>query len=81
MVLYFSHATGKSLYKACVTFFIPKFLDKTFKVDSSWHNVLTINVNVKPEWRSLYKPPLIIRAGYLQCRVLHGAVAVNAFKY
>ncbi len=35
--------------------------------------------STKPEWRSLYKPPLTKRTGDLQWRILNGAVAVNAF--
>lgn len=40
---------------------------------------LKLDQCTKPEWRSLYKPPLTKRAGDLQWRFLHGAVAVNAF--
>ena len=32
-----------------------------------------------PQWRILYKPPLKKRTGDLQWRILHGAVASNAF--
>ncbi len=38
-----------------------------------------MNSDVKPEWRSLYKPPLSKRVGDIQWRVLHGAIAVNSF--
>lgn len=38
-----------------------------------------LDENVKPEWRSLYKPPLSKRAGDLQWRILHGIIAVNSF--
>jgi len=34
---------------------------------------------VGPEWRSLYKPPLLKKVADLQWRVLHTAVAVNSF--
>ena len=34
---------------------------------------------VKPAWRVLYKPSLKKRTGDLQWRILHGAIAVNAF--
>lgn len=33
----------------------------------------------KPEWRSLYKPPLSKIIGNTQWRLLYGAIAVNAF--
>jgi len=32
-----------------------------------------------PQWRTLYKPPLKKRTGDLQWRILHGAIATNAF--
>lgn len=32
-----------------------------------------------PVWKVLYKPPWRKHSGDLQCRILHGAVAVNAF--
>ncbi len=38
-----------------------------------------LDETVKPEWRSLYKPPLSKRLGDLQWRVLHGIIAVNSF--
>lgn len=38
-----------------------------------------MNIDRKPEWRALYKPPLTKKTGDLQWRILHGAVAVNAF--
>lgn len=41
--------------------------------------VLGLGDEVKPEWRALYKPPLVKRVGDLQWRVLHGVIAVNAF--
>ena len=34
---------------------------------------------LKPQWRVLYKQPLAKRTGDLQWRILHGAVATNAF--
>ncbi len=34
---------------------------------------------MKPVWRVLYKQPLIKRSGDIQWRILHGALAVNAF--
>lgn len=49
------------------------------KVDTPWRKILGIEESVKPEWRSLYKPPLPKRSGDMQWRLLHGAIAVNAF--
>ncbi len=57
--------------------FNKKVLDK--RVDTPWRNVLKLSVDDKPEWRSLYKPPLSKRVGDIQWRLLHGAIAVNAF--
>lgn len=49
------------------------------KADTPWRAHLGLSDNVGPEWRALYKPPLIKRAADLQWRVLHGIIAVNAF--
>ncbi|KAI7804071.1 pol-like protein [Triplophysa rosa] len=76
-VFSFFSSTGKSLYKACVLAFSKKGLNG--KTDSPWRDVFNLDQSRKPEWRSLYKPPLTKRAGDLQWRILHGAVAVNAF--
>jgi len=73
----FFSVTGKVLYKACVLVFNKKILDD--KVDTPWRFFLKLDDNVKPEWRVLYKPPLTKRVGDIQWRVLHGAIAVNAF--
>ncbi len=56
--------------------FNEKVLDK--RVDTPWRNVLKLSDDDKPEWRSLYKPPLSKRVGDIQWRLLHGAIAVNA---
>lgn len=47
-------ATGRAFYKICVKVFNKKVLNE--KVDTSWRKVLGVEENVKPEWRSLYKP-------------------------
>ncbi len=49
------------------------------KIDTPWRSFLKVDDDVKPEWRVLYKPPLVKRVGDIQWRVLHGAIAVNAF--
>lgn len=68
---------SKVLYKCFV-----KVLNKaTLKErnDTVWREKLGLDDEVKPVWRVLYKPPIEKRTGDLQWRVLHGAVAVNAF--
>ncbi len=44
-----------------------------------WRAHLALGEEVRPEWRSLYKPPLSKRVADLQWRLLHGILAVNAF--
>lgn len=57
--------------------FNKKLFDRKF--DTPWRSVLKLGNDVKPEWRSLYKPPLSKRVGDIQWRILHGAIAVNSF--
>ncbi len=70
-------AKSKTLYSACVMAFNKKNLEN--KVDTPWRSFFGLDETVKPEWRSLYKPPLSKRLGDLQWRVLHGIIAVNSF--
>ncbi len=49
-------AKSKTLYSACVIAFNKKNLEN--KVDTPWRSFLGLDETVKPEWRSLYKPPL-----------------------
>lgn len=49
------------------------------RADTPWRAALDLTQEQGPEWRTLYKPPLTKRVGDLQWRVLHGAIAVNAF--
>lgn len=70
-------AFGKSLYALCVKSFNIKTLDK--RIDTPWRKVLMLEEGVRPQWRSLYKSPLTKKGGDLQWRILHGAIAVNAF--
>lgn len=72
-----SMVTGKQWYQACVKVFNKKSLES--RVDTPWSAALKLNSGVRPEWRALYKPPLAKRVCDLQWRILHGAVAVNAF--
>ncbi|KAK0155411.1 Transposon TX1 uncharacterized protein [Merluccius polli] len=44
-----------------------------------WRAHLALGEEVRPQWRSLYKPPLSKRVADLQWRLLHGILAVNAF--
>lgn len=70
-------ASGKVLYKLCVLVMNKKQLDK--RIDTPWRTVLQLTEEVKPQWRVFHKSPLPKRCGDLQWRILHGAVAVNAF--
>ena len=69
--------TGNQLYHACVKVFNKKGLES--RADTPWSAALKLDSGVRPEWRALYKPPLAKRVGDLQWRILHRAVAVNAF--
>ncbi len=73
--LLFEHWEG--FLQVFVINFNKKMLNK--KVDTPWRGYFKLNMDKKPEWRALYKPPLTKKTGDLQWRVLHGAVAVNAF--
>lgn len=73
----FFSCSGKTLYKYCAVIFNKRMLNK--KIDTPWRDFLQLNENTKPEWRALHKPPLTKKIGDLQWRILHGAVAVNAF--
>lgn len=77
LCLNFLSTNGKNLYKACVLVFNKKLLNN--KVDTPWRSFIKLDEEVKPEWRILYKPPLEKRVGDMQWRILHGAIAVNAF--
>lgn len=70
-------ASGRTLYKNCVKSLNRKFLDG--KTDTPWRTILHLKEDTKPEWRILYKSPLTKKVGDLQWRILHGAIAVNAF--
>jgi len=70
-------ADRKKLYQNCVKVLNKKVLNG--RVDTVWRDKLCLDHSIKPVWRVLYKPPLEKRVGDLQWRILHGAVAVNAF--
>ncbi len=68
---------SKVLYKCIV-----KVLNKATlkeRSDTVWREKLGLDDKVKSVWMVLYKPPIEKRTGDIQWRVLHGAVAVNAF--
>ena len=68
---------GKTMYKLLV-----QVLNKdklSGRTDTPWRAHLGLNDDVRPAWRTLYKPPITKRVGDLQWRILHGIVAVNAF--
>ena len=77
LFLDFFSSDGKKLYRACVLVFNKKVLEK--RIDTPWRSVFKLRNDVKPEWRSLYKPPLSKRFGDIQWRILHGVIAVNSF--
>lgn len=70
-------ASSKVMYECCVKAFNKKSLDG--KIDTPWHNVLHLSESTRPNWGALYKSALPKKTGDLQWRVLHGAIAVNAF--
>ena len=72
-----STMTGKTMYYLLVKILNQSRLED--RSDSPWRTHLALTEAQRPEWRALYKPPLTKRGGDLQWRVLHGAVAVNAF--
>lgn len=49
------------------------------KRDMVWWEKLGLRNEVKPVWRVIYKPRLNKQSGDLEWRILHGAIAVNAF--
>ncbi|KAK0143962.1 Transposon TX1 uncharacterized protein [Merluccius polli] len=69
-------ASGKAFYHLMV-----KTLNRdklNGRIDTPWRSHFDLRGS-GPAWRSLYKQPLTKRHGDLQWRILHGAVAVNAF--
>lgn len=73
----FAGCIGKAFYKMCVIVLNKENLN--LRVDTPWRNVLRLQSDVRPEWRTLYKPPLRKQFGDLQWRLLHGILAMNAF--
>lgn len=49
------------------------------KKDTVWREKFGLQEEDKPVWRVIYKPPLNKQTGDLQWRILHGAIAINAF--
>ncbi|KAM9738114.1 uncharacterized protein ACNS7B_013564 [Menidia menidia] len=64
----------KIMYKYCVKILNKRTLCK--RSVSVWTDKLG---GQKPQWRTLYKPPVKKRTGDLQWRILHGAIATNSF--
>ena len=58
----FFSCSGKTLYKYCVVIFNKRMLNK--KTDTPWRDFFKLNVDIKPEWRALYKPPLTKKVIY-----------------
>ena len=70
-------ASGKTFYHLMVKTFNRKKLNGLS--DTPWRSHLRLDSGLKPEWRSIYKPPLSKRHADLQWRLLHGIIAVNSF--
>ncbi|KAL2076888.1 hypothetical protein ACEWY4_027518 [Coilia grayii] len=75
--MYMNVVSGKYMYRNCVKILNKKWLNN--RPDTPWRSVLMLKSKEKPEWGTLYKPPLTKKMGDLQWRVLHGIVATNSF--
>ncbi|KAK0138455.1 Transposon TX1 uncharacterized protein [Merluccius polli] len=70
-------AHRKTLYAGCVLSINRQKLGN--RTDTVWRERLKVAGEVRPAWEVLYKLPEKKRTADLQWRVLHGAIAVNAF--
>lgn len=70
-------ASGKMIYRLIVKTLNQNKLNR--RSDTVWRSHLSLTPVMKPEWKSLYKPPLTKKHADLQWRILHGIVAVNSF--
>uniref|UniRef100_A0A3Q2ZXK0 Reverse transcriptase domain-containing protein n=1 Tax=Kryptolebias marmoratus TaxID=37003 RepID=A0A3Q2ZXK0_KRYMA len=66
-------AAPKTLYRECVR--VINRLTLRDRATSVWNGKFE---GQRPQWRTLYKPPIKKRTGDLQWRILHGAIATNA---
>lgn len=65
-----SSSTRKTIYNILVNVLNqPRWAGRA---DTAWQTQLALTGIRRPEWRSLYKPPLTLRGGDLQWRILHG---------
>ncbi|KAL6461578.1 hypothetical protein MHYP_G00297220 [Metynnis hypsauchen] len=71
----FAEVSKKGLYSICVKVLHRTSLDGL--KESRWLGLLAPGSSPQGSWRSLYKPPIEKRAGDLQWRIVHGAVATN----
>lgn len=67
-------ADRQTLYMNCVKVINEKGLCN--RAATTWKDRLG---GQSPQWRTLYNPPLKKRTGDIQWRILHGAIATNAF--
>ncbi|KAI3375790.1 hypothetical protein L3Q82_003739 [Scortum barcoo] len=67
----------KTLYNNCVKSINKKGLSN--RPPTVWTQKLSEETGPSPQWKFLYKPPLKKRTADLQWRILHGAIASNAF--
>ncbi|KAI3374068.1 hypothetical protein L3Q82_022640, partial [Scortum barcoo] len=70
-------ADKKTIYFNCVKVINKNGLSN--RPPTVWTQRLSGGTEPSPQWRILYKPPLKKRTGDLQWRILHGAIASNAF--
>ncbi|KAI3354584.1 hypothetical protein L3Q82_019088, partial [Scortum barcoo] len=70
-------ADNKTLYRNCVKSMNRRGLSG--RPLTAWTSRLGADDGATPQWTVLYKPPLKKRTAYLQWRILHAAIASNAF--
>ncbi len=72
---FFGDADIQAIYIMCVKVWHLNILESVS--ESKWLEVLGPGASPKGCWRSLYKPPIEKRSGYLQWRIVHGIIATN----
>ncbi len=70
-------ADKQTLYSSCVKSINKNGLSN--RPPTVWTERLAGETGPSPQWRIFYKPPLKKRTADLQWRILHGAIASNAF--
>ncbi|KAL3975157.1 hypothetical protein ACER0C_023783 [Sarotherodon galilaeus] len=70
-------ASGKTLYRLLVKTLNQDKLNG--RNDTVWRTHLSLAPDIKPAWRSLYKPPLTKKHADLQWRILHGIAKMAVY--